>query len=366
MKEKIIITGGGTGGHIFPMLAVADSLKSEYEVILLLSRDKIFKQSSIFKNFSKYYILSGKVHRHHSIRAYLQSLLNLLKFALGILQALFLLLFIRPRVIFSKGGFGSLPTVTAGHILRIPIVIHESDLTLGLANRLALKYAKKICVSFPTENYNLPLNKIVYSGHILRDLKTNPEVSKKLKLNANLPTLLVTGGSQGAFTINKNIARLLPELLPKMNIIHLSGEKDFPWLLSNKENLGQHEGVYFLESFSTEIIDFMAISDIILSRAGSNSLAEIAALKKPSIIIPYRYASADHQVDNAAYFNKSAASIVIAESELTPDKLRQEIISLIGDKERLKIIGENAYKANSFEGVSVITEVIKNIINNGN
>lgn len=360
-KDKVVITGGGTGGHLLPMIAVADALKADYDVILFTGSEPMAGSIKGFDKYKQVKILSGKIHRYHSLVSYLKNITNSLKFLAGIVQAYFALLVEKPQLIFSKGGYASLPTVIAGHALRIPVVIHESDLTPGLANRLAIKYADKVCVSFPPENYNLPLDKIVYSGHILRQFNIDRSIKSKLKL-ADLPTLLVTGGSQGSLSINKNMAKILPELLKEINVIHLSGIKDFPWLNELAPNLSKYSGKYYLESFSPQILDFMAAADLILTRAGSNSLAEIAALKKPAIMIPYRYAAAGHQEDNANYVEKVGGGEVVLEDNINPVMLKEKILSFIKDKEKLKLSGENAFKANSFDGVLVVKELISEII----
>jgi len=360
-KPKIIITGGGTGGHLLPMVSVAESLKDDYEVIFFTSFEPMADRISGFANFKRVRVLSGKIHRYHSLTSYFQNIANITRFIFGVVQAFVILIFDRPKLIFSKGGYASLPTVIAGHALRIPIIIHESDLTPGLANRIAINYADKICVSFPPENYNLPLDKIVYSGHILRVIKADGGMKRKLNLS-DLPTLLVTGGSQGSLSINKSIAKILPELLEKINVIHLSGEKDYLWLREIVLDLEKFPGKYHLESYSPLILDYMSVSDLILTRAGSNSLAEIAALKKPAIIIPYRYAAAGHQEDNANYVVRIGGGEILLEEDLNASKLKEKIFGFIDDKEKLKLSGENAFKANSFEGVRVVKELINEII----
>jgi UDP-N-acetylglucosamine--N-acetylmuramyl-(pentapeptide) pyrophosphoryl-undecaprenol N-acetylglucosamine transferase len=360
-KDKIVITGGGTGGHLLPMVSVADVLKDDYEVIFFTGREPMSGKIKGFDQFKQVKILSGKIHRYHSLTAYLKNISNIIQFSLGIVQAFFALLWLKPKLIFSKGGYASLPTVVAGHALHIPIIVHESDLTPGLANRIAIKYADKVCVSFPPANYNIPLKKIVYSGHILRELKVDSSIKQELGL-ADLPTLLVTGGSQGSLSINKNIAKILPELLKRMNVIHLSGEKDSLWLSELRSKLPESVGCYHLESFSPRILDYIAISDLILTRAGSNSLAEIAALKKPAIMIPYRYAAAGHQEDNANYVQKTGGGEIVLEEDLNPSMLKEKILSFIDDRDKLLMCGEKAFKANSFEGANVVKEIINEII----
>lgn len=358
MRKKVIITGGGTGGHLMPMITVAEALSNKFEVIFFASKHSLNSQLLEPQRFKTITVLSGKIHRFHNLLAYLDNLFNLLKFGLGLIQAFVLLVFIRPAVVFSKGGYGSLPTVIAAHALKIPVVLHESDLSLGLANRLALKYATKIGVSFPPENYNLPLQKIVYTGHILRKICPDSKIRTNLDLN-KLPVLLVTGGSQGALAINKNLAKILPDLLKIMNVIHLSGDKDFAWLNNLKQHLSDLPGKYYLESFSSRIIDYMSISDLIVSRAGSNSLAEIVALRKPAIIIPYRWAAAGHQEENARFFQKKSAIEVISESDLTPELLKTTILGWINDKDKMHLIAKTTFSEDEFNGVNVISELIE-------
>ncbi len=368
MKTKtVIITGGGTGGHLWPMVSLADEIKNKYEVVILSGTSQN-DQTVIGGSGYKYFrIISGKIHRHNSLWPYLRNIANIIKTIFGIIQALTLLLILRPALIFSKGGYVSIPVIIAGKILKIPIIVHESDLVIGASNRVALRYAKKFCVSFPPKYYDLPIDKVIYSGHILRPgiFKSDPiklkNVRTALKLNSKFPTILVTGGSQGALSLNKVVAKSLDRLLGIANVIHLSGPNDFYWLNDLKPQTKEEEGRYLPEGYSHDILEYMRLSDLIISRAGSNSLAEIAALKKPAIIVPYRYAAGDHQKKNAEYFQNSGGGVVINQDELSPDVLINSVKKLLADRAYLKQLGENAYNANQFGGVKIIAGLINQI-----
>lgn len=365
-KDMVVITGGGTGGHAVPMLAVAEELAKKYRIIIFGSHSQIENRVFINSKIRRFKIISGKIHRHHSLKAYFGNLFNIVKFGLGLFQAFVILAVIRPKAIFSKGGYAALPTVIAGWFLKIPTVLHESDLLLGMANRISLKYAQKIAVSFPPENYNLSLEKVVYSGHILRSDNADLDKNQILKMKADLnfdreKTILITGGSQGALAINKAVAKILPELLKIANIIHISGGKDYYWLKQLKEGLDDARN-YHLVDYTTEIIQFIAMSDLAITRAGSNSLAEIAALKKPAIIIPYRYSAAGHQSENARYFQRIGGGLVIEEKELTSVGLLTTIKQFLADEVKLKLAGENSYRGNNFNGAEKIAEIISEVI----
>jgi UDP-N-acetylglucosamine--N-acetylmuramyl-(pentapeptide) pyrophosphoryl-undecaprenol N-acetylglucosamine transferase len=366
-RKRVFITGGGSGGHLWPMFVVAKKLQKKYEIIILSDRN--LKNEQIFKNekFRSYKILSGKINRFHTFSAYYKNFLNLILFAFGLIQSLIILLFLRPSLIFSKGGYAALPISFTAHLLKIPTIIHESDLALGLTNRLSLKNASKIAVSFPPENYNLPLDKIAYTGHILRpeifltDTGHIRDTRNKLELNQKLPIILITGGSQGSLALNKIVARSINQLLSFSNIIHISGIRDYHWL---KESVVKNNGPgkYFLEGYTSDMIDYLKISDLIITRAGSNTLAEIAALKKPAIIIPYQYASANHQYKNAQYFSKNSAGILIEEENLNHGFLIKTIKELLSDKEKLQLLGDNAYRINLFNGVENLERLISQIL----
>jgi len=369
MKKRVVITGGGSGGHLWPMLVVADKIKKKYEIIIFSDRNLCNDPISKKENFRSIKIISGKINRYKSLIAYLKNFGNVILFFLGFLQSLFILIFIHPLVIFSKGGYAALPVSLAARLLRIPVIIHESDLTLGLTNRLTLNHATKVALSFPPDNYNLPLEKIVFTGHILRpEIFSNTkemieEAKSSLKLNPKLPTILITGGSQGSLAINKIIAKSISELLSFANIIHISGIRDYPWL---KQSLPAEEspGRYILESYTSKMIECLMMADLVITRAGSNTLAEIAALKKPSIIIPYQYASANHQYRNAQYFEKNQAGILLDEKKLEKNFLLKEIKKLLSDQKLMQIIGENAFRINLFNGAENIEKLIDQIANN--
>lgn len=362
-KQKIILTGGGSGGHLIPLLAVANELKSKFDLVLIGSGDRLERLIFEDQPIRRFKIISGKINRHRSVISFLKNIINIIKFLFGFIQAFFILIFLRPKVIFSKGGYVALPVVFAGHLLKIKIVIHESDLKLGLTNQLSLYAADTICVSFPPELFNLPIKKILFTGHILGEKIKNIDsdgvktVRAGLQLNPEKPTLLVTGGSQGSLSINKAVAKSLSKIANIANIIHLSGERDFSWLRENATKQAVVDN-YNLIAYSTKMIELISISDLILTRAGSNTLAELAALKKPAVIIPYPYASGGHQDENARYFEKSGGGVVLFEKDLSDNRFLSTISDLLTDMEKLKIIGEKAYKANSFDGAKIVSEKI--------
>lgn len=358
-KIKVIITGGGTAGHVMPALAVIEALK-EYncDICYIGSKKGIEAELVPLLEIKFKTILAGKLRRYWSFK----NLIDPFKTFIGFWQSLFIILRFKPQVVFSKGGYVSIPSVLAGWILRKPIILHESDIALGLANRFSLKFAKRIAISFPVENYpNIPAQKIVYTGTPLRKVifQGNSDKGKNLfQLKDTLPILLISGGSQGARNINDKVLEILSQLLKKIQVIHITGSMDLQKFKSYKEELPiELKTNYKVYSFlKDELVDAYACSDLIISRAGANSIFEIAAQEKPAILIPL----SGHQEQNAQFLAKQKAVYVINNNTLTSEKLLKAISHLIDNKE----IKEQMVKlASSFvtpeAAQSLASEIIK-------
>lgn len=352
-KPKILVTGGGTGGHVMPLEAVIEELKEHKTEILYvgsgldMEKEMAKRQKVPYKS-----VLSGKLRRYFSWRNFIDPF----RVLAGFFQSVGIILSYKPDVIFAKGGYVTVPVVFAGWLLGKPIITHESDVVMGLANRWEAKHAKKICVGFPAEYYdNLPLDKIIYTGNPIRkEFLSKAPNSKPQPLYNSKPIILVTGGSQGARFINQNIAAILPKLTQKYQVIHISGKNDFQWLAKNKWPN------YELYDFTDKMPEMIVKADLIISRAGANSIAEIAAIAKPAIIIPLSSAASDHQNINAKILAKKNAAIVLGEKGLTPESLLDIINCVLDDANIQRDLSKKIAEFSQPEAAkTIVKEIIK-------
>lgn len=319
--KKIVFTGGGTAGHIMPNLAIIEEIKNKAKVYYIGSNGM---EKELVKNYDIpfYEIPSTKLKRSLSF----SNLLIPFKLIKAIKKAKQILKEIRPDVIFSKGGYVALPVVFAAKKLKIRVILHESDMTLGLANKLCKNKCETVCTSFEKTAENLKNG--LFTGSPLRSqiFKGNKENAKKLFKNyKNKPTILVVGGSLGSKIINENIRKSLDKL-KEYNIIHLCGK-------NNLSNIKKNN--YVELEFANNIEDLYALSNIVISRAGSNVINEILALNKPNILIPLsKKASRGDQILNANYFKEKGYSKVILEEYLSPNSLVNSINQLNNEKEK--------------------------------
>jgi UDP-N-acetylglucosamine--N-acetylmuramyl-(pentapeptide) pyrophosphoryl-undecaprenol N-acetylglucosamine transferase len=350
-KKKIIITGGGSGGHVTPLEAVVENLsRDDFDILYVGSGNNFEIQMAERQKINYKKILVGKYRRYFSW----QNFIDLFKVKIGIWQSIFIIMLFRPNVIFAKGGYVTLPVVIAGWMLGVPIVIHESDTIMGLANKIEAKLAKKVCVGFSIDNYPaLPLEKIIYTGNPVRK---GFLIGDKIQAN-KFKTILVIGGSQGSRFINQIIASILPKLTSKFKIIHISGKNDYEWL---KKNSWPN---YELYDYSDKVLNFMTEADLIISRAGANVLAEIAILGKPSILIPIKQSANNHQFVNAKVYEKNGASVVYSEDQLGPDSFFDIIKSILDDEKILLSMSQNAKNLANPDASKAIAGVIKELIN---
>lgn len=342
-KKKIVFVGGGTVGHVAPNIAIIGELKKTSEeqgiVLDLLyvgRRSGVEKQIAKTQHLKYKGIFSGKLRRYFSWRNITDPFLILF----GFVQSIFILLRFRPDIIFAKGGFITVPFCLAAKILKVNFVIHESDSILGLSNKILLPFASKAYLGFPTDTYkNIPASKVLFTGNPVREEILSAEGNKnifceKYGLDKKRRTLFVFGGSQGASAINSTISSLLSEILDKYNLVHLSGVIDFDSLDDIRVGLEKEKRTNYLllPNASEQMSDFLKNSDLIIARAGANSIAEIVALKKPSIIIPLPSAASDHQSKNALFLSKLGIASVLEEDRLSPRILMDEIDFLLSDK----------------------------------
>ena len=347
---KILFTGGGTGGHIFPIIAICREIKKmetnqNFEFFYIGPEDDLSSLLLPKEGIKVKTVMAGKVRRYWEPKSTIQNLIDILiKIPIGTLQALFYIFFLGPDIIFSKGGYGSLPAVIAGWLLQTPIFLHESDAAPGLANRITSKLALEIFVSFPvskTEYFNP--KKIISVGNPIRKdlLGGSPKEGKVFfRLTLEKPTILILGGSQGSQRINDTIISALPDFVSNFEIIHQVGQRNFKQVKDEikvllREDLNRYYHVFpFLRE--TELKYALAAADIIISRAGAGTIFEIAAMGKPSILIPLPESAQCHQVKNAYAYADTGAAIVIEETNLTPHFLLEKLKYLSSHKKELE------------------------------
>ncbi len=311
---KIIVAGGGTGGHIIPNIAVLDALKklpgAETDVLYIGSRrgmeaDMIPALGWKFRGIS-----CGKLRRYFS----LENILDGFRTLAGIMQSIWIIREFRADVIFSKGGYVSLPVALAGGILGVPVIVHESDAQPGLATKIAAKFAKVICISYEESRREWGANdgRIVLTGNPVRAELAHGVAEKGWKLSRlspGKPVILVMGGSQGAQYINDLIEKNLAELLKEFQIIHICGKGKV------KANIAGLDGYFSVEFLGAELKDIYAITDLVISRSGANSLAEIAYLGLPAVLIPLVIGSRGDQIRNAEIFALENTAVVLDETD---------------------------------------------------
>lgn len=353
---KILLTGGGTGGHIMPIVAVAQELKKHSHLqnkkleLLWVGEKNSQEEKAARKYHIKFEsIACGKLRRYFSFKNFI----DLFKIPIGLFQARRILKQFAPNAIFSKGGYVSAPIIFAAKKFKIPIFIHESDSVPGAANLFFAKDAKKIFITFPeSRRYfeekaeSRACREIILSGMPLREeiLYGNKRRGYRIfGLEYGRPVILFLGGSQGAKRINEFVLEMLPDLLKKYQVIHLVGEKNISEVKSRFQSKssfvkgGNKEMTYhFFPYFEGEkLADAIACADLVVSRAGANALFEIAVYSKPLILIPYPYAAASHQIKNAQIFKKAGAARVLMEKDLSFQKLYENIREILED-ERIK------------------------------
>ncbi len=323
-----------------PIVAVADKLKKllleagEKPEFLLVSNESFFNHAASNAGIPIKNIKAYKLRRYWSLK----NITEIINLPIGFIQSIWCVYRFMPDVVFSKGGFVSLPVVLAAWIFRIPIMIHESDSVAGLANSIAARMADKIAISFNDSNSLFPARKIVYTGNPVRSEILNGDRAAAVEhfgLNTREPVLLVIGGSQGAQKINDILLEILPNLILKIQVIHICGIKNYTdikramddWRFPCVQNYHPFPFLY------DTLRDAYAASDVIVSRAGANNIAEIANVGKPAILIPLHNSAGDHQLRNAYYFSSRGAAILLEETNLTPHMLYDTIFKVLENLE---------------------------------
>ena len=351
--KKIVMTGGGTAGHVTPNLALAPLLQDAgYEIFYIGSYTGIEKKLVENAGITYYGISSGKLRRYHDWKNFTDPF-RVIK---GFSEANQLLKHIQPDVVFSKGGFVSVPVVMAAGRQHIPAIIHESDMTPGLANKLSIPFATKVCCNFPETMQYLPEGKAVHTGSPIRKELFTGSKEKGLEFTGfttDKPVILIMGGSIGSKFINNAVWESLDDLLDRFQIVHLVGKGNINNDLAGRSGYQQYEFI------NEQLNDVFAMTDLMISRAGANSISEILALKIPNILIPLSAAaSRGDQILNAASYEKQGFSTVLKEEELTSDLLIASVNDVYArrDEIRLRMSESKLLDANT-----VILDLIQNV-----
>ena len=353
--KKILLTGGGTAGHVTPNLALVPYLKEEgFEIEYMGSYEGIEKRLVEEAKIPYYGISSGKLRRYMDVK----NLTDPARIIKGLFEARHYMKEQKPDIVFSKGGFVSVPVIIAASEYHIPIVIHESDLSPGLANKLSIPRATKVCYSFPETSQYLSHSKAVLTGLPVREELKRGSKEQGLKMcafTASKPTLLVIGGSLGSVAVNKAVRSVLPELLKTFSVIHICGKDKMDPSLQDTEGYRQFEYV------GEELPDLFAAADIVISRAGANVINELAALRKPSLLIPLgTNASRGDQILNADSFVRRGFAEVLHEEDLTSQSLLSKIDSIYHNQDAFISAMAAAEQGDAAQTVTrIISEVLE-------
>lgn len=351
--KKIVLTGGGTAGHVTPNIALLPGLKElGYEIHYIGSYEGI--ESKLIADFDiPYYgIATGKFRRYLDPK----NLTDPFRVIKGYTEARKILKQIQPDIIFSKGGYVSVPVVRAAASLKIPCIIHESDMTPGLANKLCTPVAEKVCCNFPETMQYIPEDKAILTGSPIRE-----ELSKGNKIaaldlcgfDANTPVIMVIGGSLGAANVNKAVRDALPELLKDFQVVHICGKDKIDNMLLTTKGYKQFEYV------KAELKDIFAMADVVISRAGANAICELLALKKPNVLIPLMAGSRGDQILNAKSFESQGYSKVLMEDDITNQLLVDTIHELYFNKRTYIESMSNSHQQNAIKTIiSLIEETV--------
>ena len=352
--KKILMTGGGTAGHVTPNIALMPALKEAgYEISYIGSYEGMEKELIKEQGIPYYGISSGKLRRYFDWKNFSDPF----KVLKGYGEAVHLIKKLKPDVVFSKGGFVSVPVIFAAKHCHVPAIIHESDLTPGLANRLSIPKAEKVCCNFPETLQYLPDGKAVLTGSPIRQELLHGSRERAIALcgfkDDRKPVLLIVGGSLGSKNINNAVRSILPELLSNFQIIHLCGKGNLDASLQGVVGYAQFE--YAKE----ELTDFFALADLVISRAGANSICELLALHKPNILIPLsQAASRGDQILNAKSFHKQGFSYVLQEEQLTKETLLAAVSEVYEERDKYRHAMENSSQQDS---IQVIMNLIENV-----
>ena len=349
-KIRVLLTGGGTGCHIYPLIAGAAELQMTASQSGLDLRLRYLGSAGSYRRVLQDNgikvgkIWSSKLRRYFSFKNFI----DFPKFGLSLIQALFKVLWLMPDVVFSKGGPSALAVVLAARFYRIPVIIHESDARPGLTNLITARYARVVTTAFPEAKvyFRRVRGEIVNVGNPVRRYLLSEEISQTwaksfLGFDPNLPLILVLGGSQGSERINNFILGILPSLLGLSQVLHQTGRGNYERvvqafsILSSDISEDLKKRYQAVDYFEKDMRIVLAAADLVVSRAGSGGIFEIAAFRRPSILIPLPEAANGHQSENAAEYSKTGAAMVIEESNLLPHLFLNQVTKLFNEPNQL-------------------------------
>lgn len=365
---RILLTGGGTGGHFFPIIAVARELKriAEQQQILdvelyYMGPDDFGQDIAANEEIFFLKVGTGKIRRYASVL----NVLDTFRTAWGVVRGIWNMFLVMPDVVFSKGGYGAVPAVVAAILFRIPLIIHESDSIPGKVNRFSGRFAERIGIAFASAARFFPKEKTALVGIPVRKrlLGGNPAQAKEsFGIFSDISVIGILGGSQGSQRINEAVLGILQELTDEFEVIHQTGEKNVQDVKAESTvTLEQlHKERYHPSGFLDDQLmrEFYAACDLIISRAGASSIFEIAAWAKPSILIPLQNSAQEHQMKNAYDYAAAGACEIIEETNLTPHILAAEIKKLIGNTERMRRMSESAQRFARIDAAEIIAQEI--------
>ncbi len=370
---KILFTGGGSGGHVFPIIAIVRQLKKlqlirgkpKFEFFYIGPEDGFASFLLTQEGVKVKTIFSGKIRRYLTLKSFYENFIDIaFKIPLGFFQSFFHIFFLAPDLVFSKGGYGSLAPVITGWMLQVPIFLHESDIVPGITNRFLGRFALEIFVSFPrTEYFNL--KKMILVGNPIRKsllVGTKKEAKALFNLTNEKPIILVLGGSQGAEPINNALFDDLRTILKKFEIIHQCGAKNFEQIKAESKIIipKELEKYYHLTPFlkEHELKQAYACCDWIISRAGSGSIFEIAAIGKPSVLVPLPESAQNHQARNAYFYAARGAGLVIEEPNFDISFFSQRLEDLSNSPRKIQKIREKAKEFSKVDAGEVVAGYI--------
>lgn len=363
---KILLVGGGTGGHFYPLIAVAESLNDtpEKPSLYYMGPEAYDEDALRLQNIKFVYCPAGKVRRYASFLNFIDFFKNVF----GLKIALLKLFLIYPDVVFSKGGYTSIPVIIAAKLLAIPIVIHESDAVPGRSSKVGAKLARYIGIAHDDVAKFFPESKTALVGIPIRKaiMLRSPNAKQSLQIPGDKPLLYITGGSLGAERLNDQVISVLPKLLQKYYIFHQVGEKNLQEIESTVQNVVTDKNLlnsYFLQGkLSAEMVALiLSAADLIVTRAGSTTLFEIAHHQKPSILVPIPESISHDQRSNAYSYARSGAAVVLEEGNLTPSLLLQEIDSIINDRTRYHEMVQATANTSYPDAADKISEILISI-----
>jgi UDP-N-acetylglucosamine--N-acetylmuramyl-(pentapeptide) pyrophosphoryl-undecaprenol N-acetylglucosamine transferase len=359
---KIVAAGGGSGGHVTPVLAVLHTLKqhdSQLEVCFVTDSKFGSQAEAMMKNSGLHVevrqIHAGKLRRYHRVSVWRQladlptlfkNVRDLFITLVGFFQSWWLLMRFKPDVVFTKGGFVCVPLGLAAKVLGIPLVIHDSDAHPGLANRILARWAMTIATGSPVEHYPYPREKTHYVGIPVDPSFVPVSEAKQRELKAELgfhdinkPLVVVTGGGLGALTINRAVVSIAPQLVEHASIYHITGNLTYGEIMGHAPELIDYQIVPFI---STGMAPVLGAADIVVSRVGATTMQELAALAKPVVMVPNPYLTGGHQLKNAFVYQEADAAVTVDEEELekNPLVLRRALEELLSDEQRRKVLGK--------------------------